>query len=75
MFNLHWDLARGDILASVFDELRCCWAGPLAETIVFGDADDRGDVAQIKQLQAKYYVEDRDIEAARYPARQLVVSN
>jgi hypothetical protein len=38
VFNLHWDLACGDILASVFDKLCCCWAGPMAETIVFGSA-------------------------------------
>ena len=33
--------------------------------------DDRGDRAQIKQLQAKYYVQDRDIADARERAREL----
>ncbi len=60
-------------MSSVFDKLVVCWSGPVAETIVFGSADDRGDRAQIKQLQLKYYVEDRDIEAARARARELVV--
>jgi hypothetical protein len=34
---------------------------------------DRGDRAQIKQLQLKYYVSDQDIEAAGARARELVV--
>ena len=80
--------ARGDIMSSVLDKITVCWAGPVAEDIMMqrhkvpmhdataqmADAftDDRGDLAQIKQLQAKYYVEDRDIEAARARARELL---
>ncbi|MFY9772827.1 MAG: hypothetical protein WAK04_21645 [Xanthobacteraceae bacterium] len=64
---------RSDVLSSVVDKLTVCWAGGEAERIVFGDADDRGDLRQIKQLQLKYYVEDRDIEAARARARELLL--
>ena len=73
VFSLHWDVTRGDILSSVLDKLTVCWAGPLAEIIVFGNADDRGNVAQIKSLATKYYVQDRDIAAARERARGLLV--
>ena len=42
--SLHWDYHErgGDIMSAIFDKLTVCWAGPVAETIVFGDADLTG---------------------------------
>ncbi len=74
--SLHWDLARGDILSSVLDKITVCWSGPEAEGIKFGSADDvRGDLAQIKQLAARYFVQDHDVERARARAHELVTKH
>ena len=48
VLSLHWDLTRSDILTSVLDKITVCWAGPVAEDIQFGGADDRGDREQIE---------------------------
>ncbi|MFZ2081913.1 MAG: hypothetical protein WAV38_35730 [Xanthobacteraceae bacterium] len=45
----------------------------MAETIVFGDADDHGDLRMIESLMARFSVFDQDVAAARARARKLVV--
>jgi len=73
VLSLHWDLTRGDILSSVLDKITVCWSGGVAEDIKFGSADDvRGDLAQIQQLAARYFVQDHDIERARARAHELL---
>jgi hypothetical protein len=73
VLSLHWDFTRsGDILSSVLDKITVCWAGPVAEDIKFGGADDRGDRIQIEQLAARYFVHDRNIERARARAGEIL---
>ena len=79
VLSLHWDLTRGDILSSVLDKITVCWSGPVAEDIKFGtehDADDvRGDLAQIKQLAARYAELDRTRRRdSERPTTQIPVS-
>lgn len=82
--SLHWDYHErgGDILASVFDKITVCWAGPVAEDIKFGGyligdpdrgVDDRGDRRQIESLARRFYVSDQDVAAAHARARELVL--
>jgi len=75
--SLCWDLTRGqDIQSSALDKITVCWSGPVAEEIKFGSADDvRGDLAQIKQLAARYFVQDHDVERARARAHELVTKH
>jgi hypothetical protein len=72
--SLHWDITRGgDIRTSVLDKITVCWAGGVAETIKFNSADNHGDRVLIEQLAARYYIQDRDIKAARERARELLL--
>jgi ATP-dependent Zn protease len=76
VLSLQWDLTRdGNILSSVFDKITVCWSGGVAESIMFGSADDRGDRVQIKQLAARYYVHDNDVERAHGRAHELIIKH
>jgi ATP-dependent Zn protease len=63
--SLHWNITDSDIHTSVMKKIIVCCAGGEAERIAFGDANDRGDLRQIKQLQLKYYVSDQVISRRR----------
>jgi hypothetical protein len=48
----------------------------VVEDIKFGSADDvRGDLAQIKQLAARYFVQDHDVERAHGRAHELLTKH
>ena len=76
VLSLHWDLTRGqDILSSVLVKLMVCSAGPEAERIVFGDADARGDMPQIKELCVRYFISNDDVERLRSQVHALLTKH
>jgi hypothetical protein len=62
-----------DFRSSALDKICVCLAGGQAETIAFGDAEDSGDMRQIKQLQSRFYISDGDVERLRPQVRALLL--